>query len=149
MGRSTQQFLLESIICVYINWLHISTPKGHHRARRCKRFEDLKFTFFRKQCSSSQIIIFITICYFIKTPQVYAFAKHSGVSSMKISPLRERILQPEEVTTTSVVCRTRERVSPGTSNCAIILPNPSVVLAKCASHVRGAEADLQVSAKVT
>jgi hypothetical protein len=83
-------------------------------------------------CSSSQIV-FITIYYCIYTTYVYGFSKHSGVSSIKISPLRERILPSEEVTATSVGCRTRERVSPGTSNCAITLPNPSVVSAKRAS----------------
>lgn len=85
-----------------------------------------------KGCCSSQIL-FITICYCIYTAYVYGFSKHTGVPSTKISPLRERILPHEEVTATSVGCKTRERVSPGTSNCAITLPNPSVVLAKRAS----------------
>jgi hypothetical protein len=82
-----------------------------------------------KGCSSSQIL-FIAVYYCIYTTYVYGFSKHSGLSTIKISPLRERILPPEEVTATNVGCRTKERVSAGTSMCAITLPNPSVVLAK-------------------
>ena len=63
-------------------------------------------------------------------------SKHSGVSSIKINPLRELILPPEELTATSVGCRTREHVSPGTSICSITLPNPSEVLVKRASCSR-------------
>jgi len=65
-----------------------------------------------KGCSFSQILI-ITIYYSIYTTYVYGFSKHRGVSSIKISPLREGILPPEEVTATSVGYRTRERVSTG------------------------------------
>ena len=85
-----------------------------------------------KGCFPSQIL-FIKIYYCIYTTDVYGFSKHSGMSSIKTSPLRERIFLPEEVTSTSVGCRTRERVSPGTSICAITLPNPSVVLPNRAS----------------
>jgi hypothetical protein len=99
---------------------------------RCKSVEYLKFLFFMKGCSSSQIL-FNTIYYCVYTTHIYRFSKHSGVSSFKISPLRERMLPPEEVTATSALCRTRERVFPDTSNCSITLPNPSEVLASRAS----------------